>query len=170
MAIEQGIVIKFGDKGIQTAWVETRRSSACESCSVRDSCNQGAGTDKREVEALNDVGARIGDRIQIAVSDASLLKATFLLYLFPVLCMLAAGIGGHFIAIRYDLDTSLVSLAAAVTALVTALSFVRIRGGRMAAKAEYRPRIIRILGRAAADRSVPEGLRTEGRDVDPCRS
>jgi hypothetical protein len=44
---------------------------------------------------LNPVGARVGDRIQMTISTGSLLKATFLLYVFPILCMLGGAVLGN---------------------------------------------------------------------------
>ena len=41
-----------------------------------------------EVDAVNSVGAQVGDRIMLYFETGSLLKATFLLYIFPILCML----------------------------------------------------------------------------------
>ena len=65
MAIEQGIIIGSGPSGSNTAWVKTVRSSACESCSSRDSCNPGDNGKSQVVEAINAAGAKVGDRIQL---------------------------------------------------------------------------------------------------------
>lgn len=147
MATEAGIVTKIGPKDRQTAWVKVMPSSACEACSSRHSCTAKSGGDEREVEALNPVGATVGDRIQLAISTGSLLKATFLLYIFPVLCMLIGGIAGHAIAAHLQWDTSLTAAITAFACLAAALLVVRLGGNRMAQNAAYRPRIIRIISR-----------------------
>lgn len=150
MLIEQGIVIRMGSHGATSAWVKMVRSSACESCSSRDSCKAGEGGQTQEVEALNPVNARVGDRIQIAIGSGSLLKAMFLLYLFPVICMLAGGLLGNWLGPRLSLNSSLLSVIAAVICLVLAMLVVRSGGRHMATQTAYRPHIVRIIGRDTA--------------------
>lgn len=147
MATEAGIVTKIGSESRQTAWVKVMPSSACEACSSRHSCTAKPGGDEREVEAINPIGAAVGDRIQLSISTGSLLKATFLLYIFPVLCMLAGGIAGHIIAAHLLWDTSVLSAIAAFACLAAAMLVVRLGGNRMAQSTAYRPRIIRIISR-----------------------
>jgi sigma-E factor negative regulatory protein RseC len=146
LAIEQGIVIKMGPHGSSTAWVKTVRSSACESCAARESCSPG-GAKSHEVEALNDAGALVGDRIQFAISSASILKATFLLYLFPILCLLAGGIIGNALAQYFQTVTSAVTVISALLSFGLSMLVVRIGGQSMGQKAAFRPRIIRVLAR-----------------------
>jgi sigma-E factor negative regulatory protein RseC len=107
----------------------------------------GDGGQAQEVEALNPVNARVGDRIQIAIGSGSLLKAMFLLYLFPIICMLAGGLLGNWAAPGLSLNPSIVSVLTALASLVLAMLIVRAGGQRMAAKPAYRPHIVRILGR-----------------------
>jgi sigma-E factor negative regulatory protein RseC len=107
----------------------------------------GDGGKTQEVEALNPVNARVGDRIQIAIGSGSLLKAMFLLYLFPIICMLAGGLLGNWAAPAFSLNPSIVSVLTALASLVLAMLIVRAGGQRMAAKPAYRPRIVRVLGR-----------------------
>jgi sigma-E factor negative regulatory protein RseC len=149
MAIEPGVVTKIGRMGAQTVWVRTEPCGACESCSSREMCGTKTETQKREVEVDDPIGAMVGDRIQISISTASLIKATFLLYLFPVLCMLAGGIAGNAVAPRLDVDASVAAAIAAFLCLAAAMLVVRVGGNRMARKAKYRPRIVRILGHDA---------------------
>jgi sigma-E factor negative regulatory protein RseC len=149
MATEEGIVTKISGKGSQTAWVRTSQSSACKSCSSRHSCNPEKGQE-REVEAINLVGAEVGDRIQISIETGSLLKATFLLYVFPVICMLCGGIVGNRLSTQIGLDPSPAAALVAAISFLGAMAVVRMGAGRMALKTEYRPKITRIIGKAAS--------------------
>lgn len=153
MAIEQGVVVKMGRNGPTSAWVKMARSSACESCASRESCHTGGDT-TQQVEAINDAGARVGDRIQLSVGSGALLKATFLLYMFPVLCMLAGGILGSWIAPVFEANPSAVAAIAALLCLGMSLLIVRAAGEHLGAKEAYRPRIVRIIGREPHD-SMP---------------
>ena len=147
MAIEQGVVTRLNTGGVPpTAWVKIVRTGACESCSSRHSCNVGKGGQTDEVEAVNPVKARIGDRIQVTMGTGSLIKATFLLYLFPILCMLAGGLFGHGISLSLDFQGSVLSVLLSLIFLAAAMVMVRSKGRRMAMKSDYRPRILRIIG------------------------
>lgn len=164
MAIEQGVVIKMGRYGPTTAWVRTVRSSACESCASRASCHPGEGT-SQEVEAINEAGARIGDRIQLSIDSGALLKATFLLYIFPVLCMLAGGILGNWIAPSFQANRSGAAAVSALFCLGISLLIVRAGGQRLGGKETYRPRIIRIIGREPLDRIQTDPVITCGQQA-----
>jgi sigma-E factor negative regulatory protein RseC len=147
MATEEGIVTKINGHASQTAWVRTSQSSACKSCSSRHSCSQDGQGKEREVEAINLVGAEVGDRIQISIETGSLLKATFLLYVFPVICMLCGGLAGNRLSAYIGLAPSPAAALAAAVSFVGAMVVVRMGAGRMALKTEYRPKITRIIGK-----------------------
>lgn len=142
MAIEEGVVFKIGTAG--KAWVRTTRSSACESCSSRDACQGEGSGQEMEVEAINTADARVGDHIVLNIKTTSLLKATFLLYVFPILAMLAGAIIGQRIAEGRGSDPS--AMAALFAFGFFGLSFVviRITGRRLAKDNSYKPEIIKI--------------------------
>lgn len=147
MAIEQGVVTRLNDAGNPpTAWVKIMRTGACESCSSRDSCHVGKGGATDEVEAVNSIKARIGDRIQVTVATGSLMKATFLLYLFPILCMIMGGMAGQWLSLQMGMRGSVLSVLLALVLLVVAMVIVRAKGRRMGTKSNYRPRILRVIG------------------------
>lgn len=140
MATEQGIVIKLG---ADTAWVKTTRSSACEGCASKGSCT--AVGDDMEVEALNIAGARIGDRIVVSFDTSPLLKATFLLYVFPIIVMIIGASVGLKLADAVNMDASAGSALCAFLFFFAAVAFVKFKGNKMAEKEEYKPKIIRVL-------------------------
>jgi sigma-E factor negative regulatory protein RseC len=84
LATEQGVVLRTDS---EAAWVKTVRSSACEDCTARGSCHTTGGGQDMEVKAINTAGASVGDRIVLSFETASLLKATFLIYVFPIILM-----------------------------------------------------------------------------------
>ena len=147
MAIEEGIVFKLGEAGAGTAWVRTTRSSACASCSSRDSCHLegdgGAGIEMT-VEALNLANAKVGDRIVLNIKTANLLKATFLLYVFPILAMIAGALLGQTMAGSRGGDPS--SWAALTGFLFFGLAFIIIRlaDRRLSSNANYKPVIVKV--------------------------
>lgn len=145
MAIEQGIVVASGSTGDATAWVEIVPPAACEACASRKNCGLGTSGQPRKVEVVNRVGAAVGDRVQVSIKTSALLKAIFLLYLFPILCMLGGGLAGHMVSRIMDTNESTSSMILAIGCFIAAMAVVRIRGGRIALKSEYKPKITRIL-------------------------
>ena len=155
MATEEGVVIK---SGASTAWVKTERSSACKACSARGSCTSSEQSNAMEVEALNVAGAQVGDRIVLHIETSSLLKASFLLYVFPILCMLAGALVGHHGAEQLQIDPSVVSLVLGLLGFGLAFVIVRRRQQAMAQTDTYKPKVIRIVQRAPQNELRPAPL------------
>jgi sigma-E factor negative regulatory protein RseC len=142
VATEKGIVIKID---ANTARVRTTKSSACQACTARDSCNAMDAGKNMEVDAVNTVGAQVGDRIMLYFETGSLLKATFLLYIFPILCMLLGAAAGHWFSLKNSLNPSAVAAAAGFLFLILSFLLVRSKANKLAENDHYRPKIIKIL-------------------------
>ncbi|MDO9110797.1 MAG: SoxR reducing system RseC family protein [Desulfatirhabdiaceae bacterium] len=142
MATEEGVVISVEGA---TARVKTRRGSACASCSARHACASpdGDGQDM-EVDAINQIGAAIGDHVMVSIESAALLKATFLLYVFPVICMIAGAFAGNAAGPFFNIEGSTASVVGAVGFFAISFLLIRYKGNRMAENQHYRPKIIRI--------------------------
>jgi len=142
VATERGTVIEVGDG---TAWVKTERSGACESCSSKGSCFAMRDGDDMKVHAVNKVGANAGDRVVLNLGSVPLLKVTFFLYMFPILCLIGGVIVGFLLAPMVNMDNQTFSAILGFFGLLGAVLIIKIRGKRMSEKDEYRPKIIRIL-------------------------
>lgn len=152
MATEQGIVIKAGlPQREDMALVKTVKSAACEACSSRGQCNPNVKGEEREVEAVNLVNAKAGDVIQISMDTAALLTATFLLYVFPIICMLIGAFVGNGVGNSLGADPSAVSALVGIVCFIAAIAVVRKQAGYMALKKKYRPKITRIIGRGSSN-------------------
>jgi sigma-E factor negative regulatory protein RseC len=147
MAIEQGIVILPGIDNSNTARIEIVPPAACATCASRENCSTAGSGTTRHVEAVNLAGAKVGDRVQISMKTSALLKAIFLLYLFPILCMLGGGLAGNIVSSTIGTNASITSMFSAIGCFAVALAVVRLRGSRMALRSEYQPKITRILSR-----------------------
>ena len=146
MATEEGIVFKLGSAEAKTAWVRTTRSSACKSCSSRNTCQGEASGKEMEVEAMNTAGAKVGDRIVLNIRTSSLLKATFLLYVFPILAMILGALIGQTIALNRGSDPSGMSALFAFGFFGLAFLVIRIAGKRLSKDTSYKPEIIKVRG------------------------
>ena len=141
MATEQGIVVRVEGGA---AWVRTTPTSACEGCSAKGSCH--AVGEEKEVRVLNPGGARVGDRIVLCMDTGPLLRASFLLYVFPILSLLCGAFLGDWVARTMGVNPSTGAALFGCFAFVVAFAFVRLRRNRLARRREYQPRITRVLG------------------------
>jgi len=142
LATEQGIVVKT-DSG--AAWVKTIKSGACKGCTARGACHSQGNNAEMEVQVLNEAGAKVGDRIVLLFETSSLLKATFLLYVFPILLLLIGAVVGQEMAPLIDFNPSGLSAITGLSFFIAAVLFIKARANKMALKKEYRPKIIKIL-------------------------
>lgn len=145
MATEQGIVLRTDT---EAAWVKTTRSSACQGCTARNSCHTLSNSQDMEVKALNIAGAREGDRIVLSFETRSLLKATFLIYVFPIIFLIVGAVFGQMLAALISINPSAPSVLLGFAFFFVALRIMKARANKMAAQNAYQPKIIKILGSA----------------------
>lgn len=74
----------------QNAVVNLTRSTACGDCGA---CQMGKENLDRQVEALNLVGAKVGDFVTMEMEDGKVLKAAFLVYIIPLIVLVACIFG-----------------------------------------------------------------------------
>jgi sigma-E factor negative regulatory protein RseC len=141
MATEQGVVIKT-DAG--ATWVKTTRTGACEGCSAKASCHSSDAGEEMEVNVINEIGAKAGDRIVLSFETGSLLKATFLLYMFPILLLILGAVIGQETASFFGFNSSGFYAVTGFSFFGAALLIVKIKANQLAKKREYRPKIIKI--------------------------
>lgn len=98
-----------------------------------------------EVEAINDAGAKVGQNVVLSFETSPLLKATFLLYVVPILFLMVGAVIGDKTAPFFNFDESTLSIIIGLLFFGFAIIFVRSKGNKLAKKDEYRPKIIRIL-------------------------
>lgn len=142
MVTEEGIVIELDAR---SAWVKATKTGACEACSARSSCNVMGGGKEMKVHATNELGAKVDDRVVVSFETASLLKASFLLYILPVLGLIIGAFSGQALAPSFHLDASVASIVAAFLFFLVIVVGVKTRGERLAEKREYQPKIVRII-------------------------
>ena len=141
MASEEGVVTAVGPA---TAWVKTTRSSACKSCSARHSCSP-QDNNETLVEVVNPIKAKVGDRILLTIESAALLKAAFLIYVFPILGMLVGAGLGQWGGTALGLNPSWSAPILAALFFLVAFALMKSKGNRMARTDAYKPKIVRVI-------------------------
>ncbi len=120
------------------ALVETQRGSACEGCAARGACAHLGGGREARVWVQDPLGVSPGDRVTVAVPEAAVVKASFWVYLVPVLVLLAGAVAGNALGPRFGIGPDAGAAILGLVAMAGALVASRW-GGRKTAM----PRIVR---------------------------
>ncbi|MGD8433881.1 MAG: SoxR reducing system RseC family protein, partial [Syntrophobacterales bacterium] len=106
MMTEEGMVKRtMGTK----AWVVTTRSEMCEACASQGACKVLGGGKEMEVEAMNTAQAKPGDQVLLTLEDQSLIKLSFLVYMFPILALIAGAALGQKVGPLLSINQELAS-------------------------------------------------------------
>ncbi len=149
MQTEKGVVIKVAN---DRAWIKTEKTSTCESCSSRHACGNPGGGKEMEVEAINSAKASVGDLVLISFETGPLIKVYSLVYIFPIVALLAGAIIGQKLASFLFVDESLSALIAGTLFFIGAFFVVKSCSNKMAKKEIYQPKVLKIL---SAERHSP---------------
>jgi len=98
-----------------------------------------------EVEVLNTVGGQVGDRVLLEIPSSSLVKIAFLVYMIPVICLVAAAIAGSRLGTRLSLNPELTALGLGTFGFLAAFLVVRRIGQSIGRKKEYQPEVVKVL-------------------------
>lgn len=143
MIEEYGTIIELKESHI--AIVKCVRNSSCQHCPSAGSCNMGSDGESMAVEAYNQAGGQVNDRVKVVTSTKNFLQSSFLLYIVPIIGLLiGAGIGQTIAEGRPGMiDPSL--LSALIGSLFLVMTFVAIRFFTRKVKREkFMPTIVSI--------------------------
>ncbi|AFL74655.1 SoxR reducing system RseC family protein [Thiocystis violascens] len=143
MIEEIASVVAVDDGGV---WVETRRRSACGHCDSASVCGVSAlaklfGEGRNRLRIADPAGLRLGDRVVIGIPDGTLVRASLIAYLLPVIALVAAAAIGTALHLAEG-AVALFGLAGLGSGLWLG---GRITGG-VAGRERYRPTLIRRAG------------------------
>jgi sigma-E factor negative regulatory protein RseC len=124
------------------ATVELERSSACEKCGI---CHLGE-TQKLHIEVENSINARDGQRVLIAVQPGSVLKASSILYLFPLLALVGGICLAYFLNWFVGLPGNVEwwGIGSGMVLFFLAYVIIRLREPVRRKNPSYAPRMIRV--------------------------
>lgn len=121
----------------------TSREEACKHCKARGSCEMLGGSGaKAEVKALNTAGAEVGDTVTISLNSSSLLKASFFIYMVPILALIGGIISGFLLAKVLPLKKELVVGTMALLGMVASFVWLKQKAKQLAKRREFIPEII----------------------------
>lgn len=143
MITEAGKVVGVVDDRV---WVQTIRTSACESCSARHGCGQRAlagvsGGRANQILVSNSLGARVGDEVTVAINESALLGASLLVYAMPLVLMVAGAVSGHQLAVGHA-ASEVVAMVGAAMGLAS--GFLAARWGQTRKADTWEPTLVDV--------------------------
>ena len=127
MIQEQGTVVEVRPG---SARVQTRRSGSCESCKARGGCSSLGGGREARVWVVDPLGVNVADEVVVAVPEGTVVRASLLLYLVPVLALLGGAVLGDQLAPRFGLQPDLGAAVVGIAGMVLAFTVARAVGAR----------------------------------------
>ncbi len=142
MITEEGTVKRtMGSK----AWVVTQRSTMCDGCGSHDACKVLGGGKEMEVEALNTAQARPGDQVLLTIEGQSLVKVSFLVYMFPILALILGAAIGQKVASVMATNPEVTSFGLGAILFGLAFVLVRMKDKKLEQAGRTIPRVARII-------------------------
>jgi sigma-E factor negative regulatory protein RseC len=137
----------------------TQRESECEGCKARGSCEAMGGTGANaEVTAINTANAKVGDPVTIGLRGTSLVKASFVIYMTPLLGLVGGMFLGFLLAGVLPMNKEVVVGSLAGAGLLAALVWMKRKAAQMAASEAFTPEIVAIRRDVPKEeRSCPAG-------------
>lgn len=145
---EEGVVAALTG---ELAVVRTMQQDACRHCGARGACTTLGGGKERRVAALNQAGARVGDRVALGISRSSALSAGFMAYMVPVLALLIGAALGKTWGPGWGFDPQNAAVVTGVAALAAAWIAVRWLSDRLARRGRFMVKVVAVVQRGETD-------------------
>jgi sigma-E factor negative regulatory protein RseC len=142
MIIEKGEVVELMD-GL--AVVVVSRSSACEGCGARGVCHTFGGDKDAKVSVENTIEAKTGDMVEIGIDEASLVTASFIVYIVPVIALLMGAGVGQFVSGYINISEGGGAAFGGLFAMIASLLLIRFLNPVFEKYRSMRPKIIKVV-------------------------
>ena len=117
----------------------------CDCCKSRSACSTIGGGETMEAEALNTANARVGDRVLLNIPSKSLWKISFILYMIPLIFLIAGIIIGMKLAANYSLEPELGALLLGVVGCILSFFLIKLFAQQVRKNKEYTPEVVKII-------------------------
>jgi len=139
---EEGLVRSLHGR---LAKVEMLESNACQHCSAHGACQFLGGDKVRAVAAENEIGAQVGDRVLLAAPRRGVLGAGFLVYMVPVLALIAGAAVGQKLGPAWGMSTQNAAVITGLGSLAAAWLVLRQVSRKLGQKSSFKVRIVRVV-------------------------
>jgi len=140
MISEQGIVEKVTKT---SAHVKVVKTSACNHCNSKDSCN--VSERNMVIEVKNSLNAKKGDLVEVSVPEGTFMILSLMIYIFPVVALMAGAFLGNFLSTLLNTDPSLTAIITGALFLIASFIVLKMIDRRKNTRDKYLPRMTRIV-------------------------
>jgi len=142
MIEETGVVIHTDG---EVARVLLQRMEGCERCTTQGVCRP--SQDGMEIEAFNPIGAKVGERVKIAIKSEVYLKGSMIAYGLPLIALISGAILGKNIGDAYfkEMSPDITAAILGFAFLITTFIIIKIWGKKAKTKTEYKPIIEEVV-------------------------
>ncbi|CAH2212637.1 SoxR reducing system RseC family protein [Tepidibacter aestuarii] len=139
---QTGVVISTNEN---TAILNMQRHSACASCG---GCGMGKEESKEmQIEAVNRVGAKKGDFVEVDVSTPNVLKAAAIAYVIPLIVLFVGIVISSKVLTIINYSSNVETMSAIIGTLLMSVAFMIIKKNepKFRKSEEYTPVITNIV-------------------------
>ncbi|MBP2625513.1 MAG: positive regulator of sigma RseC/MucC [Firmicutes bacterium] len=133
---QEGIVVEVSGR---IAKVKTSRHNDCENCGA---C---PGNSAMILDALNTMGAKLGQRVLVKIQEINMLKAAFTVYILPLFAAFVGAVIGDFIGRFLGIEELISKLAGGLGATVLSIWYIKYYDDSSRADEKMQPVIIKII-------------------------
>ena len=140
---QQGFILEIVDDN--TAKMIMQRHSACASCGK---CTKLSSECKDlVVEVDNAIGAKKGDYVEVSMESVRVLKATVLVYLVPLICLLSGTILTYYILnlVKYSGQIDIISGIVGLVCTFISYLILKKNDDKFKESRQYIPKITKII-------------------------
>ncbi len=140
-----------------SAKIKVRKHTACKNCGA---CGFLTKTDAEEVilEASNPIGAKIGEVVKISAEGKKVLLASLIVYIIPVIALVAAMYIGQQVAISMGReDFELIGVIAGLVAMAGVFVGIRFLDKKIEESQQFKPVITEIVSEEEWEKFMEEG-------------
>ena len=136
---ETGVVITQQGDLVQVQMTKREKCGECNVCHA-------FGPGHMVIEADNGIGANIGDVVDVEIEPHKVLTYSFLLFVFPILMMIAGYYVGRFISDQFAASGDLFAILCSFFGLLLSLVFLRMYDRRIRKRGKSSARVMRVQG------------------------
>ncbi|MGF1726936.1 SoxR reducing system RseC family protein [Photobacterium nomapromontoriensis] len=131
--------------------VSCQQQSSCGSCASQESCGSGIVSKalpgrQHQITLSTEVTAKVGEVVEIGLSERSMLHSAMLVYVLPLLCLVVGAILGQWWFIALAGGGELGVILTALMSGAIGLWLARRYAVRLEGLSAYQPSLIRVLG------------------------
>lgn len=141
----------------EQARVRAQRGSTCGGCAVRSGCGTGAlsewfGRRASELDVRNEVGAKVGDAVQVGIPEKVLIRGSLVVYALPLVLMILFAIAAAWLVAEPSAmqavnrgASDLPAMLGGAVGLAIGFFIVRMQTRRVMRSQANQPTILRVL-------------------------